>query len=49
MFVGYRRDPPFKRGGAEGANPEVRMKLSGKRTVTQSDPGKIQPFGFAQG
>jgi len=48
MFVGYRRDLPFKKRGAEGANPGIRMKLSGKRTVTQAHPGKIQPFDFGQ-
>jgi len=31
--------------GAEGANPEkIGTKLSGKRTVTSLNPGKIQPF-----
>jgi len=49
MFVGYRRDPNQKGRGAEGANPGIRMKLSGKRTVTRARPGKIQPFDFAQG
>jgi len=39
----------LRRRGAEGANPGIRMKLSGKRTVTQAHPGKIQPFDFAQG
>jgi hypothetical protein len=49
MFVGYRRDLLLKRRGAEGASPGIRMKLSGKRTVTQAHPGKIQPSDFAQG
>jgi len=41
-FVGYRRDPKPQGRGAEGANPErIGTKLSGKRTVTQSNPGKI--------
>jgi hypothetical protein len=49
MFVGYRRDPNPKGRGAEGANPGIRMKLSGKRTVTRARPGKIQPCDFVQG
>jgi len=41
--TGYRRDPAR---GAEGANPEIfGTKLSGKRTVTGFNPGKLQPFG----
>jgi hypothetical protein len=43
-YPGYRRDP--QRKGAEGANPVTSgMKLSGKRTVTRSHPGKLQASG----
>jgi hypothetical protein len=41
IFIGYRRDSLIIRG-AEGANPEViGTKLSGKRTVTYLNPGKL--------
>jgi len=43
-LTGYRRDPAR---GAEGANPEIfGTKLSGKRTVTGFNPGKLQTFGL---
>ena len=43
IFVSYRRDPNSSKGrGAEGANSdEIGTKLSGKRTVTYLNPGKI--------
>jgi len=38
------------RRGAEGASPEgTGTKLSGKRTVTESNPGKIWPFKSRSG
>ena len=41
------QERPLIKRGAEGANPEeVGTKLSGKRTVTSLNPGKIQPFDF---
>lgn len=44
ILLSYRRDPER---GAEGANPEIfGTKLSGKRTVTRLNPGKIQTFGL---
>jgi len=46
ISLSYRKDSFFKRG-AEGANPEkIGTKLSGKRTVTSFDPGKIQFFDY---
>jgi len=40
------RPRPEERG-AEGANPDsIRTKLSGKRTVTYLNPGKIQVFNL---
>jgi hypothetical protein len=41
-FTSYRRDPSLERRGAEGASlGKTKMKLSGKRTVTKLNPGKI--------
>jgi hypothetical protein len=42
IFSSYRRDPELKGRGAEGASlDEIGAKLSGKRTVTYYNPGKI--------
>ena len=44
IFLSYRRDLYAEERGAEGAIPGHRKKLSGKRTVTYLNPGKIPPF-----
>jgi len=44
IFLSYRRDLYAEERGAEGAIPGHRKKLSGKRTVTYVNPGKIPPF-----
>jgi hypothetical protein len=51
---GRLQERPLIQRGAEGANPDkIGTKLSGKRTVTYLNPGKIQPFnshaGFTPG
>jgi hypothetical protein len=44
-MTGYRRDLILQGRGAEGASPgDVGTKLSGKRTVTWINPGKIQVY-----